>query len=70
MFDCVFVVSTLRRRQLRSVNIKDIENLPERDKRSLDTEYSKLIKKEVALMMNEIGPERNETKTSGIRSRL
>ena len=48
----------------------DIENLPERDKRSLDTEYSKLKKREVALMMNEIGPERNETKTSGIRSRL
>ena len=70
MFDCVFVVSTLRRRQLRSVNIKDIENLPERDKRSLDTEYSKLKKREVALMMNDIGPERNETKTSGIRSRL
>lgn len=44
MFDCVFVVSTLRRRQLRSVNIKDIENLPERDKRSLDIEYSKLKK--------------------------
>ena len=70
ILDCVFVVSTLRRLQLKSVNIKDIEDLPERDKRSLDTKYNKPKRREVVLMMYEMGLERNETKTNGIHNRL
>ncbi len=70
ILDGMFVMSTLPRRQLESVNMREKEKPILQDDKPLDAKYNELIKRGAVLMMHEIGPEKDKTKTNGIQGRL
>lgn len=69
ILDGMFVMSTLPRRQLESVNMKEKEKPILQDDKPLDAKYNELIKRGAVLMMHN-GPEKDKTKTNGIQGRL